>query len=140
MMGACATAPDGSDSVPEPALAGFPGFFSDSQADRGRETFAFACSECHTTSDFRGDDFEWEWRRRTVWDLYRRLRETMPEDNPGSLSPGLYADVIAYILQINQYASGDAELIAEEESMDTIPLGPDANKTGRSASSGNDGR
>lgn len=116
------------------------GFFTESQANRGRQTFGLVCSECHDTSDFRGDDFEWEWRRRSVWDFYRRLRETMPEDRPGSLSPTTYADVISYILQLNDYVSGRTELSPSEESMDSIQLGPGVDKSGRRASSGNDSR
>ena len=50
----------------------------------------------------------------------------MPEDNPGGLTQQTYADVIAYILQLNAYASGDAELVPSQDAMDAIPLGPGA--------------
>lgn len=135
-MGCSATANPNGEPAPQPDSPAS-GFYSTTQADRGRATFGAICSECHDTSDFRGDDFEWEWRRRTVWDFYRRLRETMPEDNPGSLRPGTYADVIAYILQLNDYPSGGAELVPEEGPMDLIALGPGVDKSGRSAPTGN---
>ena len=54
----------------------------------------------------------------------------MPENNPGALSEQTYADVIAYILQANDYVSGDAELVASEKAMSPIGLGPGADKTG----------
>ncbi len=54
---------------------------------------------------------------------------TMPEDDPGSLRPQTYADVIAYILRLNDYASGTTELAPTAESMDVIPLGPGVDKT-----------
>ncbi len=54
----------------------------------------------------------------------------MPEDAPGTLSAQTYADVIAYILRLNEYTSGDLDLVPNESSMDAIPLGPGADKTG----------
>ena len=104
------------------------GFYSVAQAERGLGVFRGMCSECHYTSEFRGDDFEWQWRRQTVWDLYRSMTRTMPENDPGGLPDRTYADVIAYILQINGYASGNAELVPERATMDSIPMGPGAPK------------
>ena len=104
------------------------GFYSVAQAERGLGVFRDVCSECHFTSEFRGDDFEWQWRRQTVWDLYRSMTRTMPENDPGGLSDQTYADVIAYILRINEYASGNTELVAGRATMDSIPLGPGAAK------------
>ncbi len=104
------------------------GFYSLEQAARGRGRFRQVCDECHFVSEFRGPDFESEWRRKTVWDLFRQVVRTMPEENPGSLTRQTYADIIAYILQVNEYASGDAELVPSQEAMDAIPLGPGAAK------------
>ena len=110
----------------EPPVA--TGFYSVAQAERGLGVFRDMCSECHFTNEFRGDDFEWQWRRQTVWDLYRSMTRTMPENDPGGLPDRTYADVIAYILQINGYASGNAELVPERATMDSIPMGPGAPK------------
>ncbi len=112
--------------APEEAV---PGFFSASQADRGRERYGESCSECHTLSDFRGTDFEWKWRRRTAWDFYQEVAESMPEDKPGKLSSGTYADIVAYVLSLNRYEIGSEDLDATEEAMAAIPLGADARKT-----------
>ncbi len=104
------------------------GFYSVAQAERGLRVFGNLCSECHFTNEFRGDEFEHEWRRKTVWDLYRSMTRTMPENDPGGLPDRTYADVIEYILQINKYASGTVELVPERATMDSIPLGPGAAK------------
>ena len=104
------------------------GFYSTAQAERGRQIFQNVCYECHYTSEFRGDEFEWDWRRRTVWDLYREVSRNMPEDFPGTLTARTYVDVIAYILQLNNYASGNTELGVDQTEMDNIPLGPGVNK------------
>ena len=108
------------------------GFYSLEQAARGRRKFRQVCSECHFVSEFRGPDFESEWQRQTVWDLFRQVVRTMPEDNPGSLTQQTYADVIAYILQLNEYAAGDVELVPSQEAMDAIPLGPGTASVARS--------
>ena len=122
-----------SSSVTPRQLASTPasnGVYSAEQAQRGRQAFTEVCSECHSSSEFRGRDFEFTWRRRTAWDLYRELRRTMPEDFPGALPPQTYVDVIAYVLEINDYAPGSVELEPDEESLRQGPLGPGANKGG----------
>jgi len=106
------------------------GAYSLEQAQRGRETFTEVCRECHASSEFRGKDFEFTWRRRTAWELYRELRRTMPEDFPGALAPQTYVDVIAYVLEINDYPPGGEELLPNEASLRRVPLGPGANKGG----------
>lgn len=106
------------------------GAYSSEQAQRGRETFTEVCRECHSSSEFRGRDFEFTWRRRSAWEFYRQLRRTMPEDFPGALAPQAYVDVIAYVLEINDYPSGAEELLPNEESLRRVPLGPGANKGG----------
>jgi hypothetical protein len=128
-LAACSTS---MEDTPPPAGEQPPaavGFFSPEQADRGRETFVDICAECHSTSDFHGTDFEWKWRRQTAWNLFREMRRTMPEDFPGVLPGQTYANLVAYILQLNEYPAGGAELQADEEALDASPLGPGVNKT-----------
>ena len=124
----CATSVEAPTPTPVARQPSAAGFYSPEQASRGGRKFRQVCSECHSVSEFRGPDFESEWRRKTVWDLFRQVVRTMPEDNPGSLTHQTYADVIAYILQLNEYASGESELILSQEAMDAIPLGPGAAK------------
>lgn len=112
------------------ASAAGSGMYSVDQAARGRAAFGDTCKECHASSEFRGRAFEFSWRRRTAWDFYREVRRTMPEDFPGGLSPQTYVDIIAYVLEINDYSPGGPELSPSEESLRTVPLGPGANKGG----------
>ena len=39
---------------------------------------------------------------KPLWEMYDVISDTMPEDNPGSLKPQEYADVISYLLQAQQ--------------------------------------
>ena len=47
------------------------------------------------------------WRERSLARLFSRIRETMPQDKPNTLSPEQTADIIAYILSGNQLPAGD---------------------------------
>ncbi|MEJ2205703.1 MAG: cytochrome c [Gemmatimonadota bacterium] len=98
------------------------GYFTEEQAERGRATFREICSGCHYSSEFRGTQFVYEWRRRTARDLFRSISRTMPEDAPGSLAPGQYADVISYILRMNGLPAGERELPADAEALRAYPL------------------
>lgn len=105
------------ESTPPPAEAEpatpVGGIFTDAQAQRGRTTFDEVCSECHTTSEFRGRTFQRSWGRRTVYSFFRTVRSTMPDDNPGGLEEQVYLDVVSYILSMNGHDGGSAELSAD---------------------------
>jgi cytochrome c5 len=101
--------------------------FTDAQADRGRIVFRETCSECHYTSEVRGDQFMWDWGGRTVEDLYKNLVRTMPDDDPGSLEPQSYIDVVTYILRLNGVPPGTNELTADGPGLKApirAPAGP----------------
>ena len=96
--------------------------FTLEQVDRGQYEFSVVCEECHSTSEFRGQNFEFSWRRRTAWDFYRTVTQTMPENAPGSLMDEQYVDVIAYILEMNGFEPGDAELPATKAAREQFPM------------------
>jgi mono/diheme cytochrome c family protein len=94
------------------------GVYNKEQAKRGEAAFVQACSNCHgrtlegadVTPALTGGAFMANWDGLTLGDLYDRIRTSMPADRPGSLSRQDNADVIAYILQFNQFPSGKEEL------------------------------
>ena len=88
------------------------GVFSDAQASRGEQTFQRVCVACHDTNEFSGGRFRLTWVGRTTGDLFDTISTLMPEGDPGSLSPAEYASVVAYLLQLNGYPAGDADLPA----------------------------
>ena len=99
-------------------------FYSEEQARRGQRAFRRVCSECHYTSEFKGPVFTDAWQRRTARDLYRELRRTMPDDNPGGLPRQTYVDVMAYMLELNGYPAGSDELPPDEEILRSYRLTP----------------
>ena len=119
-----AAAPEAStDPAPEAAPGGI---FTDAQARRGRTTFDEVCSECHTTSEFRGRSFQRNWGRRTVYSFFRTIRSTMPDDNPGGLEEQVYLDVVSYILSMNGHDGGTAELGADSPMREVRIAPPDS--------------
>ena len=59
------------------------------------------------TPSLIGEDFEFRWLDAALADLFDTIRQTMPEAAPNSLSADEYAQLTAYILQLNSYPAGD---------------------------------
>ncbi len=85
------------------------GVYSAAQADRGTKTFVARCASCHQRDEFTGT-FLNGWNGKTLDGLLEMVRTSMPEDNPGSLTPQEYADVLAFILSRNAFPPGAEEL------------------------------
>jgi S-disulfanyl-L-cysteine oxidoreductase SoxD len=109
------------------------GFFSDAQAARGESVYQQYCAACHGPSlqgnpaaPLTGAAFRarWEDGKHTLDDLFFIVRSLMPNNAPGSLSKAQYADVVAYILKVNGYPAGDAELIPAAAAMKRVTLQP----------------
>jgi hypothetical protein len=66
----------------------------------------------------------WEDGKHTLDDLFFIVRSLMPNNAPGSLSKAQYADVVAYILKVNGYPAGDAELVPTAAAMKRVTLQP----------------
>ena len=96
--------------------------YSAEQADRGETVFSDVCSACHSASQFRGETFDMNWTSRTLRDLYRLIRTTMPQDSPGRLSDQEYIDVVAYLLKLNRYPAGGADLGSDEQALRRIRI------------------
>ena len=94
------------------------GVYTDQQATRGRAAYRAQCSACHATNLFggemapglKGSGFIGGWSGATLWELADFTQATMPQDAPGRLSVQELNDVIAYVLQENDYPTGSEEL------------------------------
>jgi mono/diheme cytochrome c family protein len=96
------------------------GVYTAAQAGRGEKIFEAKCTACHDTARFTGEGFIDPWAGKPLKDVWDIASGTMPEDNPGSLKPQEYGDVIAYFLSLNGFATGDAELPGEATAMANI--------------------
>jgi mono/diheme cytochrome c family protein len=102
------------------------GVFTTAQADRGKRVFEERCLACHQPDQYVGEGFMKSWTGQTADSLFDLLRTTMPQDNPGSLKPQAYADLLAYIFQLNGLPPGDTELKAASRVLRQIVIeGPD---------------
>jgi hypothetical protein len=94
------------------------GVFTSAQALRGGAVWETAeCARCHDDGDadgpvLVGPAFVDRWREDTLDGLFAVLKDKMPGDAPGSLSDPAYLDLVAYLLQLNDYPAGNAELTA----------------------------
>jgi hypothetical protein len=46
----------------------------------------------------------------------------MPKNDPASLTPGEYAQVVAYLLKINDVPAGESELPADSDALKKIRI------------------
>lgn len=105
--------------APKPASAGV---YTAEQAGRGREVFGNICQGCHNIGSQSGDAFAKRWRGVLMSELFRVMTETMPKDSPGSLTLQERADVMAYLLKINDLAAGSTELSTDVEQLKKIVI------------------
>lgn len=120
----------------EPQGSVWDGTYSASQADRGARLFIEHCIACHSNKagemgghgpapSVIGEDFTFRWYDASLADLFDAIRQTMPEGAPNSLAPEQYADLTAYVLQLNGFPSGPTELAAASyEALQVIWIEP----------------
>ena len=104
------------------------GVYTDAQSTRGRAGYADHCALCHGVTlggvggapPLTGGRFISEFDGLTLGALFDRIRTTMPLDKPGSLGRPEYADILAFMLQINGFPSGTTELYLRSEFLNTI--------------------
>src|SRR6185436_10026913 len=83
-----------------PTKSVWEGVYSDEQANRGKALYAQECASCHG-SELTGGEFLAGWDGLTIGDLFERIRISMPQNAPGSLSGQQNADILAYVLSVS---------------------------------------
>jgi cytochrome c553 len=117
-------------SVPQRAKTVWDSVYSAVQAGRGESSYATTCARCHKASLGGGDEapaltgsgFLANWNGQTVRDLHDRIRSSMPTDDPGTYKPQLVSDVMAYMLKMNGFPAGAADLSAAADSLKEITI------------------
>lgn len=93
----------------EPMKSTNDGVYTADQARRGEKLTGNTCSRCHQPEFYKGQAVQ-GWTGNTVGALYESLSKTMPEDRPSSLKPQEYADIIAFMFELNEFPAGVDEL------------------------------
>jgi quinoprotein glucose dehydrogenase len=110
------------------------GVFTAEQAERGSESYQQECAQCHL-EDLLGDGiapslvgapFHFRWSELSVGDMLVAIRTTMPQGAPASLSPRAYVDIVAYLLEANDFPAGDMELPTDQDVLESIIIQEEA--------------
>jgi mono/diheme cytochrome c family protein len=104
------------------------GVYNEEQAKRGEAAYVNECSNCHgrdlagadMTPGLTGYAFMANWDSLTLGDLVDRIRISMPQNRPGTLSRQQTVDVVAYLLRFNEFPAGKEELPREAQVLKEI--------------------
>jgi mono/diheme cytochrome c family protein len=96
------------------------GVYTAAQAERGLGVYRSKCASCHAPNRFTDDFFYQSFAGKPLWEMFDVISDSMPEDNPGSLKKEEYADVIAYLLQLNKFPAGAVELPIDKDALSAI--------------------
>lgn len=104
------------------------GVYTEAQAKRGEGLYAQYCASCHgpdlaggeMAPGLTGGEFTANWNDLSLGDLYERIRISMPQNAPGSLSRQQNSDILAYILRKMNIPVGQAELSTSTDELKAI--------------------
>ena len=104
------------------------GVYTQAQADRGKALYAESCASCHggeltggeMAPPLAGGEFMAGWDGLTIGDLFERVRISMPQNAPGTLSGQQNADILAFMFSANKFPAGEAEMPKEAGILKTI--------------------
>lgn len=126
-----------SRSPAEPTHSIRDGIYTDDQAKRGSALYASYCASCHAMDlqgftptplsgapALVGSRFIANWTNMTVGHLFYRVRVSMPQERPGSLSRQQVADILAFLVQQNGYPAAEVEQPTTEELLTEIAIDP----------------
>jgi len=99
------------------------GVYSPAQAARGERLFDSICVNCHEIAEFTAagaylEDVDGQ----PLWATFDYVSAKMPEDDPGSLRPEDYADVLAYLFDAYGLPSGATDLPVDQDSLEAIRI------------------
>lgn len=94
------------------------GVFTPEQATRGQAAYMQHCVTCHGPSlggadvvpALSGATFASNWNGTSAADLFTRIHDTMPLNDPGSLRAADVSDIEAFILQSNGFPGGETPM------------------------------
>src|SRR5712691_2606339 len=97
------------------------GVYTEAQANRGKALYSQECASCHGSEltggemapPLAGGEFMAGWDGLTIGDLFERVRISMPQNSPGSLSGQQNADILAFVFSSNKFPAGATELPKE---------------------------
>ena len=98
------------------------GVYTAAQAARGEQTYMSICVACHPAGTYAAAAFRAKWNGQLMSDLFSLVSSTMPKQEPGTLEPEEYAQMLAYILRQNGAPAGKAPLPASVKALKRIRI------------------
>jgi len=106
------------------------GVYTQDQAKQGQAAYNESCSSCHgdtlmggeSAPALAGGEFLSNWNGLTLGDLFERIRTTMPQNRPGSLSREKDTLILAYMLSVSQFPAGTTALPQQTEVLKEIRI------------------
>jgi len=105
------------------------GIYTEEQATRGEALYGEHCVRCHgATLQGNGEGaksltdaaFKSTWNGVALGALFDRVRLSMPQDKPGTMTRQQVADLIAFILRANKFPAGKDELVRQTDLLNAI--------------------
>lgn len=98
------------------------GVYSAVQAAKGEEAYFSLCVACHPPGTYKGGTFKSNWDGRPLSELFDSISEKMPKNEPGSLTLEQYAQLVAYLLKVNDMPAGKTDLPADSAPLKDIRI------------------
>ena len=106
------------------------GVYTEAQATKGKQVYTDQCSACHgdvptgtaNAPGLAGDDFMADFNGSNMGELFSRIEQTMPANDPGNLKPEQVADLIAFMAQGNKWPAGQKELPPDADALKLIKI------------------
>jgi len=105
------------------------GVYTEEQATRGETLYGEHCVRCHgATLQGNGEGaksltdatFKSTWNGVSIGALFDRVRLSMPQDKPGSMTRQQVADLLAFLLRANKFPAGKDELVRQTDLLNAI--------------------
>lgn len=103
------------------------GVYTREQAAKGETLYAAQCAECHGADaggadapTLAGGEFASNWDGLDVAQLFDRVRNTMPQDDPQTLNREDTSAMLAYMFVKNGFPSGETPLPTTGDALSQI--------------------
>ena len=104
------------------------GVYTEDQAKRGEGLYSQYCASCHgpdlaggeMAPGLTGGEFSSNWNDLPLGELFERMRISMPQNAPGSLSRQQNSDILAFVLYKGNFPAGATELPTQTDVLNTI--------------------
>ena len=107
----------------------FDGVFTAAQAARGKARFEQDCASCHrenltgaSAPALKGAEFLKKWEFLGLNTLVSKVFDTMPQGYATNVQEDIKVDIVAYILQQNEFPAGSAELTGDLDVLQEIQI------------------